>query len=579
MHFHCIHFLQPFPRHTLKAVLPNFMYLAINNKHKKSLVPRLKIHNHAVLRYTTDTHNKYWKELSDFIKNKFGTDTVSEHEKVKEILQASFDFFVSKFRSIILRQKNVSLFLYAFWLNEESFKLLVEFRDGKPYQQITDNEFSSYRRSLKLIIEQGCDIDFPKGKYPSAVELLAFDEIIIELLYLADSAYNFADHIAYQKMVNEAHQITFDEFGYLETKWQHHYEEVYNILMSEHKSDYEVGVYDRSGELDLKNAIEESFGISYAFAGHQIFHIKKHFGGDDPCQTISPEVLPQNLVAHSGINLETATAFYDGLTLSRSNKLPIEEAIYKPHSIQRYMFRPIIIYSIAGEPRALVGIEKYSETIYVLATNAVQWDTLSPEWLTNTSMRKFMTKKGNEHDSILEDKIEVIINEKEHLYCRNIESFKQVGHKNLNIINLCGEIDFIIINQNINTIYVVDVKYNKARYEGIGYSMDNSNFIEKYEKQLSKKVGWIKDNLLILEIHLKIANNLPVLDLTNYIVKGAFFINTPTFYMFNGAFKTYPLARIAALLDGSFDYTRILIENDNFMGFINHPYFNKPMVL
>lgn len=542
-------------------------------------MPKLKIHNHAILKYTADTHNKYWKELSDFIIDKFGNDTVSDHETVKDILQSSFDFFVLKFRSIILEQKNVSLFLYTFWLNEESFKLLVKFRDGAPYVNISDVEFSGYRRSLKLIIEQGCDIDFPAGKYPSANELLEFDKIIIDLLYLFDSAYNFADHIAYQKMVDEAHIISFDQLGFLEFQWQHHFGDVYNILMNEHKPDYEVGVYDSDGQNDLTNAIEQSFGISFQFAGQQIFHIKQHFGGADPCQTISPEVLPLNLEAQSGISFETAKAFYDGLTLSRSNKLSIEEAIYKPHSIQRYMFRPIIHYSIAGEQRALVGMEKYSETIYVLATNAVQWDTLSPEWLTNESMRQFMIRKGNEHDSILEDKIETIINSKGHLYCRNIESFRQEGHQNLNIINLCGEIDFIIINQSNNVVYVSDVKYNKARYEGVGYSMDNSNFKKKYEKQLTKKVDWIRANLPILSTHLKLTNNLSVLDLTNYTVQGIFLINTPTFYMFNGAFKAYPLARISGLLDGTFDYSRILIDNENFTGFIHHPYFNKPIIL
>src|SRR5690606_36895155 len=137
----------------------------------------------------------------------------------------------------------------------------------------------------------------------------------------------------------------------------------------------------RHTSFELRAKVEECFGVKYDFAGGIIFEIQKHHNPQSPnLQTIEPAVLPLNLVHQYGISQDVAEIFYNGLTISRNNKLTIEEAILKPHSTKRFMFRPILVYNIGGEERALVGKEKFVESVIVLSTNAIHWNAMYEEW-------------------------------------------------------------------------------------------------------------------------------------------------------------------------------------------------------
>lgn len=58
-------------------------------------------------------------------------------------------------------------------------------------------------------------------------------------------------------------------------------------------SDYENGTFDENAIYELKEAINNCFGIDYDFAGGIIFEIKKHFSPESPqLQLIEPYVLP-----------------------------------------------------------------------------------------------------------------------------------------------------------------------------------------------------------------------------------------------------------------------------------------------
>jgi len=521
---------------------------------------------------------KFWAAMSKFIADKYGVATIEEEQKVSEILKDCFGYLVSEFRNITISQKNAGFYLYIFWLHEESIKLMVKFREVGTYDPITENEFAFYRRVLKLILEQGCEIDFPTGKYPDAVELLKMDKVIEELIYLGTWIYHIADDLAYHEMAESGHKIVFETDGTLTYPWQFHYGTAYDTLMPAHKEDYKHGVYDKTATEDLKNAIETSFNISYDLAIGIIFHIKDHFGKGDPCQTISPEVLPVNLSNQSGINIELSKTFYYGLTISKHNKLTIEEAVYKPHHMQRYLFRPILIYNIAGQNRALIGDEKLRETIYVLGTNAVQWSKISDEWITVPVMKSFIDKKNDDHDKILEDEIENRCDKNGILFLRTVESLKQQGDNNINIIEKCGEIDFIIANLERKMLFVADCKYHRARYDGVGHKTDNTNFIQNYETKLEKKFKWISTNIPIVEYNLKTKYPNVNFNLREFKIEAIFLINTPTFYMFNGKFKAITLHRSEEYILGKFDYPTLYIDTPDLQGVFRHPYFRKPII-
>ncbi|MFV8269498.1 hypothetical protein ACNQGP_06100 [Flavobacterium sp. GT2N3] len=515
----------------------------------------------------------YWQKLSSHIIQKHENSKFSKHEDVELILFDCFNFLVNEFKEIINSETLLPFFLYIFYLHEESIKLFVKISAGYSLNQISESEFARYRRILKLILEQGCDINLGWGKFPEGKEVFEMDEKLQKLLHIGTWIYEFADLIAYHKMINESREINFDENNLLQFSWQHHYGIAYKNLFPTLSEDYEKAVFDENAIEELKQAINQCFEIDYNIAGQIIFEIKKFHNATSPFQTIEPYVLPLNLKNHFPISDFLAESFYNGLSISRKNKMSLKDVVRKPYSTERYMYRPILIYNIEGVDRALVGREKFVESIYVLATNAINWNTIPNDWLRNKGMMKFISRKGNTHDKILEDKIEAILIQQNLLYSRNIKTFKQPNKINIRIDNeLAGEIDYIVVNINLKTIFVADSKYNKARYEAVGYRSDYSNFFRTYEPQLERKVKWIEENKIVLQEHLKITNNLSTLEISDFDVVGVFFINTPSFYMFNGNYKAITLNQISNFVSGNYKLIELNYNQKKF----SHPYFRKP---
>jgi len=542
-------------------------------------MPRITIDGHPVISYDYSTsREKYWTKLSQFVISKYGNQTFKEHIIVETILLDSFQFLVDEFKDLLSTESNYSFYTYVFWLHEESIKIYVKTLGGLKLEEIDESEFARYRRILKLILEQGCEIDFEWGKFPNSTELVEMDKKIQDLLYLGTWIYTFADYIAFQKMVEECHYIDFNEEEYIKVDWQHHYGIVYKELFPLLSEDYEKATFDENAVDELKTKINECFNINYDYAGGVIFEIKKHHNPKDPSlQTIEPYVLPINLSKQFNISEESAKLFYNGLTITRENKLSIENVILKPYSTERYMFRPILVFTIRGVKRALVGTEKFVESVMVLSTNALHWNAMLSEWKENPCISKFVIKKGNEHDKILEDEIEKIVKKNNLIFSRSIKSLTQKGD-NVNIENATvGEIDFIIVNFETKTVFITEVKYNRARYEPVGFRNDYSNFKRTYEKKMTRKVKWIKENLSILSEHFSILNNLQNLDLSDFTIEGVFFINTPTFYMFNGDYEAITLKNISDYLIGKYDYPEFKIIEDKKEIIVKHPYFKKPI--
>ena len=556
-------------------------------------MPRIKIDNKIVISFEFAARDKHWGALSTYLIEKHGKEHFTDHNKVEQILLDGFNFLSQSFKQLISAEKKLIFFLHVHWLHEQSIQIYKKTLSGLKLDSISESEFAMYRRILKLILEQGCDIDLDWGTFPkTSNEVFEMDDKIQELIYLGTWMYTFADKIAFQKMVEECHQIYFDEENLLVIDWQYHYGKTKEQLFPMLIEDYKNGTFDEQASNELIAKIEECFKIKYFFAVGIIFEIQKHHNPQSPdLQTIEPDVLPLNLVSNYGISKDLAETFYAGLTISRANKLTIEDAILKPHSTKRYMFRPILVYKIGGSDRALVGKEKFAESIMILSTNAIHWNAMFDEWLSLKCIQSFITKKGNEHDKILEDKIEEIVKSKGFLYCRNIKSFKRTANKNnVNIDNeIAGEIDLIVINPNNKTIYVADAKYNRARYEAVGYRMDYSQFInldkpnKSYEAKLNKKAVWVSKNLNVVEEHLSIVYNKSDIDLKDYKVVGIFIINTPTFYMFNGQFKAITLKQFADFIDGKYEYPHLYIidgeGDDETLTMVRHPYFRKPLFL
>ena len=523
---------------------------------------KIKIDGNILITYEHTPYKQiYWDNLSKYIINKYGDSEIHDYQIVDECLNDCFLYLIKEFENIVSNISNFKFFCYVFRLHEESLKLMIKERSGRLnlYESVNESDFARYRRVLKIIMEQGCKNKLSWGQISKEI-ILQFDDTIQRLFYIATWLYQFADNIAYHRMLNGAYFIHFEKDD-LVVHWKNNYGSISHRLLSYFSKGYESNVYDEHGTTDLRHEIEKNFRINYDDAFSLVFHVKNHHS-DDICQTVEPQVLPINLremfpnVSQS--DLENLIA---GLTLSIDNCLSLKDTILKPYSTERFLFRPYLVYNINGEARLLTSEDKFAESMYVLATNAVQWNTINIEWRKNKQMELYVTRKGNEHDRHLENEIEKILHENKLLFARNVKSFKTNQNNNVNIDNnQCGEIDFIILDTDRKHLIVADSKYNKTRFEGVGYRQDYSNFRTKNEPQLFRKLKWINENKEIVQQHFdKIYpnNNLAFND---FEVKGLFIINTPSFYMFCSKYLTIAIKYLDRYFKNEDIYPDITVE-------------------
>lgn len=383
-----------------------------------------KINGRTIITYEYESYQKvYWQSMSAFIIQKYGRKRFENSLDVENILNDCFTYLLREFTKIINPINKLAFYKYCFFLHEESLKLFIDTGNGfNINEHINEADFARYRRILKLILEQGCEqvlFNNPKAKYS---DFLIFENIIEKLFYLGTWLYTIADHIAYQKMLQDVKAISF-EGDDLIVEWKNNFGKLYSHLFTTSYKDYEKSISDESLTSELIEALNKNYNIDYNFAAGIIFKIQKHHSLS-PFQTIEPYVLPINLSKYSGIDSKSAKEFYEGLSLSKNNKMSILDCILKPYSTQRYLFRPILIYNIEGVQRAYISENKLFESMYVLASNAILWNTLPNNWLQNHKMQKFINEKGNSHDRMLEDEFQNALLANNFKFARNVKSWK-----------------------------------------------------------------------------------------------------------------------------------------------------------
>jgi hypothetical protein len=528
--------------------------------------------------------DKYWNQgLSPFIAGKYGYSTISDHKEVDLVLMDCFEYFVDKFETLVQQQDTEMFFRCVFYLHEASVRLYRIYLDNDfqfpafaNIEAIHLADFFIYRRVLKLILEQACDIELTAKKCVARTE---FFDIIQELHYIGYQCYDFAIKVANHKMTPTIFYTEFDN-GIFKHCCHIHFEKIIQSLYGEFDKAFEA-FFDQSASKELVKAIEDSFSIDFNQAVGVIAYVK-HYFSDEPDQTIEPYVLPINLANECGTSIQLAETFYSGLTISKKNKLSIKDAILKPHLGNRFLYRPLLTFIVDGVERAFCARHKFYESINAIANNGVHWGAVPEEWLKNKGIRKFVNQKEAVHDQLLEDEIERIFIGSGCPYRRNVKSFKQKGKNNVNIERLpaVGEFDFIIVNANRRKVFIAETKYCRARYDSVAFQTDYTNFIDKHESQLSNKENWLQANLQILQedLELTFQINYSILD---FDVEAVFFLNTPTFYMFDGKYKAVTLNRIKDFIEGSWDFPEITINDDenNRIFTYSHPYFSKPPVI
>ena len=424
----------------------------------------MKIHvspTEIFITYGQRSVDTYYPLLSKHIESEFGAGTFSEEATVRKILEEYYDWCAKAFQKILSDNEDMQFINYLFAYHESSIQLWMRTLRNEDLQGkygFSEDDLSMNRRIFKLALEQACDMNITKSSKASHGLIRQFDEIIEDLLYVGTELYHAAQFLSEMRMIPACLEAIIKKNGLFRITRRFQIEPVFDAIFLKLKEDFSKGIMDTEGVTQLKDEIQNCFGIDYDFAAFQVMHIKKHHSPQNwQFQTIEPGILVQNLVAN-GVSQVNAENFYAGLTLTSGNKLPIKDAVYKVNSMERYFFRPILEITQNGNKRHLIGREKWAESLTVLATNNFQWNKAPDEWKQNACFQQYLEKKSNEHDALLEDEVEKVLKQNKLPFLRNITSFG-TGKlaKSINIAGV-GEIDFIWLDLKKNRIVVADCK-------------------------------------------------------------------------------------------------------------------------
>jgi len=532
---------------------------------------------------------KFRTELSKIIIDKFGRGPF-EQEVIREIVADSLNYYITKFKEICLNEKSVRFYQNIFRLHEQVTELVFKHADEKLEGEIDFKYIASYRRILKFILETGCDVQMFNGEETNQLFKIRLENKLNDLLFLGEMILTCVSLYAEQAMIEDVAEVEFDKNDEYIFSRRHHYEFIFEHIIEELGSHLTKSVVDESeyaGFTDLKKALEICFGIKYENVGHLIASIHEELkpqGGE--VVGVGWETLTFNLNKMYNVPIEIAEQFFQGLRLDKTNKMDLLDLACKPYNLNRYIYKPIIIWNIDGADYALFGKSSWSETFIQYSSNAIPWGKAPKEWMQNKCFKTYVHSKEDAHDKWLDDDVEEKLKNNKNLYDRNVKRINHNdGFENIDVKGL-GEIDFIIISEKTKTVYIADCKHLLGRYDVVNQKNDFNAFSvgeKSYNSTIERKVKWFTANKELLNQHFKKKYNNTSINIDDYEIEGVFIINTPTFYMYNSTYRIYTTSQIVDVLNGTYiDKTfMILNEEENHSKFINvtYPYFQKPEYL
>lgn len=537
----------------------------------------------SIYKGTKEPEEKFRKELSSQLIDKFGEGPYSEHGKVREAITYSFTYFCDEFVKICQNETSVRFYQFVLSQHEQAIEAAFFAKDHHYPDGISPEYIALYRRILKWILEQACDVALHNQEKSDAEFLNRATNKLNELVFLGDMIFTCANVYAEQDMIEDVAEIIFEEGLYV-IKHKHHYDYIIQDIQQSYGVHSFKHVVEEKAVENLKEAVEECFGLKYAFLTTVIQEIHKinEDKGGQYCG-FSWESLPLSVNSMFGADADQARILFRGLTLDKNNKLTLKDLACKPQTMYRYLYRPILIWNIEGEDFAVVAMNGFSESIIQLTTNAIPWGKAPDEWLANDCFKKYVHSKEDEHDKWLDDDAEQRLTDRNLHFFRNITSIKsENGTISLNQKDV-GEIDFIIVEHDRKRIFVADCKHLQGRYDMITQKNDFSNFTKgrkPYNKQIENKIKWVQENIESLDFHYKQEYGSGFSDIIDYEIEGIFIINTPTFYMFNSEYRIYTVDVFVDVLKGNLtdpEKTIFVEEEESTKTFkIQYPYFKKP---
>ena len=520
--------------------------------------------------------DRFWPTISAPVKEKYGTDEVTEAKLVQEALKTSFSVCGTLFMEALGNETRASFYLYVQHLLENTHEMYKDVLAGKDIA-VDQYELANVRRTLRIILEQSVTLKLngaPDFVTEIKTNLKCYIEKLEELLYLGFQAFILTQDIARSQLFPESIAIDVNADGHLGTAARPPYSVLFNYLERDiPKHDHSVTVYHNLTELI---AVWKDLGIDYSklisFMAHQI---------SKPVFRIS--VMPKNnfsevIRKEFGDAGELAIDFYEGLTVNRTNVLSFEDCILRSQENHRIMYRPLVELHIDGRTYFIAGLNRWQESIATLTTNALPWGHVAEEWKKHKKIKDFVQHLESTHDDVLEDAAVVLLNEKSIVHDKTVKSLRQHKGSNFNIEKIpgVGEIDLVFADLKNKILYVAECKHNKSRFDYFNWKRDYTAFKPKYEKQLGNKVRFASGNTEKVLIHLEVINKITIDDKESYRVEGIFLINAPTLYMYDALYPTLTLHSLEELLSGKYVIPKFEVKMpDGQKLLIEQPYFQN----
>jgi hypothetical protein len=540
-----------------------------------------------ILRGTKAVEPKFRVALSNLVLEKFGSGPFNQN-LVTEIIYFCRDYYISEFEKICNQETSYSFYKEIVWLHEQATTLRFKPAFNNLPEGLDQAYIGSYRRVLKLIIEQGCLVDMVSGEKRDEAFRDRIHSLLNELLFLGEMIYRCSESIAEQSMIEDAHDVVFDKDGLYVFERKHHYEMIFQYIsneMEKHKPEY---IMDSNGSEDFEKALKECFGINYnGVKGTLGLVMEKK--GLKPGDVISADC--ESIIKDVANFTETDEAiidkFFSGFSLHKGNKHVVSELMKKPHSLDRYLYRPLLKWQINRKSFYVLGNYSWFEAENSLFLNAIPWGKYPSEWEGNACFNQYVNKKKDEHDKWLDDKVEQIILSTGLSYQRSVKKLATKKKSYSLLIKDLGEIDFLIICPKIKKVLVAECKHLMGRYDMVNWKNDFDHFTgggsKSYNVRLKSKVQWLTENKNVLQEHFQKQFNNVDLSIQDYEIAGVFFINTPTFYMYNSDFRIYTFDQIEKVLTGQHQdpaFTLYVDQGDSAITYsAKYPYFQKPKML
>lgn len=534
----------------------------------------IKIHNKKVVLPNYEYSENYWPILSKLVYDEVGNTEIKEPQKVREILIKCFSRLCDIFYQKILSEKRASFYIFCHNLHEDSVELwLLQIK--KITLGINEEDFAATRRILKIILEQSTTFDLigtPIFFKEIKENLEHYTNQLEDLLYLGTWCLQLSELTARSQLfpTSTGLKVTDDV---LEILTYQPYPELYRFVhqdMPRHNS--KVALSDSINE--FKEIIKNHYGVTYddlsSFVQQQINHPQYRLG------LTKIDHLVKIIKTELKGNDQFIEDFYAGLTVNRDNCLSIEKCFYNNQSEFRHTFRPILELIVDKEKYNIIGYHKWLESMTLLPTNSFPFGLYPSEWKKHKELKVFIKITNNTHDKILEKPIIKILEDRNFPNDNNVVSFSQPNGINININQTVGDIDILFLDIENMLIYVCECKHNRSRFDMNNWKRDYSNFKEKYETQLKRKVDWASDNKNIIATHFSIKCQ-KQFDLSEYEVRGVFIINAPTIYMYNGGYRAFTITDFTNLIDREYtDFKfEFINEKTGEKTLIEYPYFDN----